>query len=152
EAAVLRARREAVLSTSFGPIIHSLRGARVNQGAIRLRLQSDHNVPEGSSEAVATVLVESAEQAGLLREGSFDAAAIEDLADVLPSAAANVGTEGSKVAQASGRGGRSSTSAGGRGDPAKPATPGRTAQKDGEEDMRPLAASGVQVVVNVDAS
>jgi hypothetical protein len=79
-----RARREAVMSTNFGPILYSLRGRAINDGVIRLRLQSDYKVPENSAPSVATVLIDSASQAGLSSNGSLDAKVIEEYENVLP--------------------------------------------------------------------
>lgn len=79
-----RARGEAVMSTNFGPILHSLRGRTINDGVIKLRLQSDYSVPENSAPTVATALIESADQAGLSSNGALDAKVIEQYDDVLP--------------------------------------------------------------------
>jgi hypothetical protein len=79
------ARREAVISTSFGPLILSLRGRPVNESAIMLRLQSDFNVPDASAASVATALIDAATQAGLITDDRFDAAAIEAVASAIPS-------------------------------------------------------------------
>jgi hypothetical protein len=79
-----RARREAVLSTNFGPILHSLRGRTINDGVIKLRLQSDYAVPESSAPTVATALIDSAQQAGLSSDGVLDAKVIEGYESVLP--------------------------------------------------------------------
>jgi hypothetical protein len=84
-AAAEPARREAVMSSAFGPIIHSLRGRPVNENTIALRLGAEYEVPQGTVARVARVLVESATQAGLMTDGRLDAAAVEALADIMPS-------------------------------------------------------------------
>jgi hypothetical protein len=83
-AAAEAARREAVMSTNFGPIVHSLRGRAINDGVIKLRLQSDYNVPEKSAPVVARALIESVDQAGLSSNGALDAMVIEQYAGLLP--------------------------------------------------------------------
>ena len=80
-----RARREAVISTNFGPILHSLRGRAINDGVIKLRLQSDYNVPEKSAPVVARALIESADQTGLSSNGALDAKVIEQHEGALPT-------------------------------------------------------------------
>jgi leucyl aminopeptidase len=84
EDAALQARREAVMGTSFGPLIHSLRSGKVNESNIALRLQHESGVPEGSAPAVAKALIEAATQAQLASAEYFDAAAIESAAHALP--------------------------------------------------------------------
>jgi hypothetical protein len=79
-----RARREAVMSTNFGPILYSLRGRTINDGVIKLRLQGDYTVPESSAPTVATALIDSAEQAGLSSNGALNAKVIEEYESVLP--------------------------------------------------------------------
>jgi hypothetical protein len=79
-----RARREAVMSTNFGPILYSLRGRTINDSVIQLRLQSDYAVPERSAPTVATALIESAAHAGLSSDGVLDAKVIEKYESVLP--------------------------------------------------------------------
>lgn len=78
------ARREAVMSTTFGPILHSLRGRPVNAAILSSRLQGDYAVPVTSADHVASVLVDSATEAGLVANGSFDAVAIEAHTALLP--------------------------------------------------------------------
>jgi hypothetical protein len=80
-----QARREAVMSTSFGPIINSLRSRPVKEEDIAFRLQGDLSVPEASSPYVAKALVESAAQAGLIANNIFDTVAIEGASHVMPS-------------------------------------------------------------------
>ncbi len=73
------------MSTAFGPIIYSLRGNRVNEHTLALRVQSDYDVPEASAKTVAKALVSAATQAGLISNERFDAVAIEGAAQVMPS-------------------------------------------------------------------
>lgn len=85
DAAVRQAKREAVMSSNFGALMHSLRGGPMNENTIALRLQSDYRVPEASAPSIAKVLVASATQAELVTDNRFDAAAIESLAAVIPA-------------------------------------------------------------------
>lgn len=80
-----RARQEAVMSTSFGQVIHLLRGRPVNDSAVRLRLHDDYGVPEKSAPSVAQALIDAATQADIIKNNSFDAATIEAVASVIPS-------------------------------------------------------------------
>jgi hypothetical protein len=57
-----RARQEAVMSTSFGPLIYSLRSRPVNEGVVALRVQSDYGVPEKSARSIAQALIDAATQ------------------------------------------------------------------------------------------
>lgn len=140
-----KARQEAVMSTSFGPVINSLRGRSVNESAVSLRLQGDYGVPESSAATVAQALINAATQAGLITNGSFDAAAIEGVASVMP-------TETSVPATSGGNG---STTAIPKAKPKAKEQPKAKEPREEEgvvvEKDRPFAA-GVQVVVNVDAS
>jgi hypothetical protein len=80
-----QARREAVMGTNFGPVIHSLRGRQISEATIGLRLQSDLEVPQASARNVAKALIESARYAELLSDDDrLDAAAIEEAAGVMP--------------------------------------------------------------------
>jgi hypothetical protein len=81
------ASRDAVMSTTFGPILHSLRGRPVSEAIVSSRIQSDYNVPAASAEHLARVLVQSARDAALVTDDSFDAMAIEAHARVMPDAA-----------------------------------------------------------------
>lgn len=140
-----KARQEAVMSTSFGPVIHSLRGRTVNEGAVSLRLQSDYGVPETSAPTVAQALVSAATQAGLVTNGSFDAAAIEGVASVMPTETPAPTTTG----------GNGSTTATPKATPKAKATTSKPKETPKPEVVvekeRPFVP-GVQVVVKVDAS
>jgi hypothetical protein len=74
-------KRAAVMGTGFGPIISTFSSKRVNEDAIEARLQDDWSVPEGSAPDLRKVLVESAEDAGLISDGKFDPAAIESVSE-----------------------------------------------------------------------
>lgn len=137
-----QARREAVMSTSFGPVIHSLRGRAVSEHTIALRLHSDLQVPEASSQNVAKALIESARHAELLTaDDRFDAVAVEETAVVMPQ----IDETSARQRQTTPRPQREQRSNG-----ETPATkPKPNLQR--EEETRPLAG-GVQVVVRIDAS
>jgi hypothetical protein len=137
-----RARREAVMSTTFGPIIYSLRGRAVNETAIALRVRQDHNANEAAAPTIARALVESAKQADLVANDRFDAAAIEAVANVIPS-------------------GEESASPASTGKKEKPERRTETKQEAAKKQQAESAAkegtaspfvSGVQVVVKIDAS
>lgn len=140
--AAQRARREAVMSTTFGPIIHSLRGRPINESAIRLRLQSDHSVPEKSAPTVSRALIDAAAQAGLASDGKFDAVAVEEAAYALPSEEPTPQKTPPKQPS------RESPTA--KADTVKrKAKPPKEERR--EDEQRPFAP-GVQVVVRIDAS
>jgi hypothetical protein len=142
EAHAREARREAVMSTTFGPILHSLRGRQINENTVALRLRGDYDVPESSSINVARALVQSAEEANFVTADSrLDAAAIEEVASVMPKSDEN----GARPRQAPQR--TQTTQRGGT----TTETPNTPEPKPKEQEGRPFA-SGVQVVVNVDAS
>jgi len=141
-----KARQEAVMSTSFGPVIHSLRGRPVNESAVSLRLQGDYGVPEGSAPSVAQALVGAATQAELISKGSFDAAAIEAAASVMPTETPAPVTPG----------GNGKTTAGA---PKSKSTPDRKERPKQQEEHAEVVVEkerpfvpGVQVIVKVDAS
>lgn len=73
------AKRTAVMATGFGPIIASLPTRPVTLSIIESRLQSDHGASESGAKTMASVLVESAEDAGLIVNDKFDARAIESV-------------------------------------------------------------------------
>jgi hypothetical protein len=76
------AKRTAVMSTGFGPIIASLPTRQVSENVISIiqsRLKSDHGATESSAETLASVLVKSAEDSGLIANERFDAQAIESV-------------------------------------------------------------------------
>jgi hypothetical protein len=102
-------------------------------------------VPEKSGTSVAQALVSAATQAGLITNGSFDAAAIEAVASVMP-------TEMPAPTTSVGNG--KTTTATRKPKPNVQEQPKPKEQPEPEvvvEKGRPFAA-GVQVVVNVDAS
>jgi hypothetical protein len=144
-----RARREAVISTSFGPLIHSLRGRPVNESAIALRLQSDYSAPEASARRLAGALIDAATQAGLVADGRFDAVAIEEVASALPTPpeAAAAPTNGN------GQAGRERTAAPRRATASQTRQDRQAEQSQPEvEQRRPFVPGGVQIIVKVDAS
>jgi hypothetical protein len=142
---VLAAKREAVMSTSFGPLLHQFRGRAVDENILAARLQSDFGVPDGSSTGVARTFVETATQAGLVDDSNrFDVAAIEEFASFRPEASSSSSSKPSR-AQA-----ESVT-------PKPDAISKRTVDEpkaDEEEvaEQPPPFRPAVQVVVNVDAS
>lgn len=136
------ARREGVMSTSFGPVIHSLRGRPINEATVALRLHNDLQVPEASAQKIAKALIESARDAELLTgDDRLDAAAIESVASVIPTPE-SIGTA-TRGATARSEGAQREGGATSKPKPPKPIVK--------EEELRPLAG-GVQVVVKVDAS
>ena len=135
------AKADAVMSTNFGPILHSLRARVANEAIVSSRLQGDFGVPAASAEYLAGVLIESAEQAGLMTDGRFDAVTIENHASVLPAP--------TQARPSSPPSSASSITA------VKP----KTEQKGQAPDMRvqeestgPFVAPPVQIVLNLDAS
>lgn len=147
-ARVADAGRDAVMSTTYGPILHSLRGRPVNEAIVSSRLQSDYNVPKASADHVAGVLIASATVAGLVTSDRFDAVAIEAHEGVLP-----VSTKVSPTSGASGS--------------AKPADPTPRSSRPKPSQRTPPAANplvvetakepppfgrGVQIVVKIDAT
>lgn len=144
ESRARQARREGVMSTSFGPVIHSLRGRPISESTIALRLQGDLQVPDASSRNIAKALVESARDAELLtgEDDRLDAAAIEGVASVIPTADDN----GSRGRQATPR---SQAEPGAPRETRTPVAPKPIVKDD--EQAAPLAA-GVQLVVKIDAS
>jgi hypothetical protein len=89
EAAAREARREAVMGTAFGEIIRRFAGREPSEATIRARLEDDYQVPVGSSEYVAGVLIRAAREADLISNGRFDAAAIESVPITQPSPSGN---------------------------------------------------------------
>jgi hypothetical protein len=85
------AKRTAVMSTGFGPIIGSLATRQVAINIIESRLKSDHGATESGAATLASVLVRSAEDAGLIVNEKFDAHAIEsvDPEEIGPKAASS---------------------------------------------------------------
>jgi hypothetical protein len=150
--AARQARSEAVMGTTFGPLIHSLRGRAVSENTISIRLQSENGVPEGSAPAVAKALVDAATDAGLIADGRFDAAAIEAAAAVMPAQSETPETDGGQARQ------KPETEPKPKQAPAPkieskkatPKTPSAT-EKGTEAGQRPFVP-GVQVVVKIDAS
>jgi len=89
-----QAKRTAVMATGFGPIIESLSTRPVTPSIIESRLQSDHGATASGAKTSASVLVKSAEDAGLIADGKFDAQAIEsvDSAEIGPRAPSKAST------------------------------------------------------------
>ncbi len=135
-----QARREGVLSTNFGPVIYSLRGRPINEGTVALRLQSDLQVPEASARNVAKALIESARNADLVTgdDDRLDAAAIEGASGVIPKPDSNgvVTRQATRPQQQ-------------RNVESRPEPPKPPAKR---EEPSPPLATGVQVVVKIDAS
>lgn len=136
------ARREAVMGTNFGPVIHSLRGRQISEATIALRLQSDLEVPQASAPNVAKALIESARYAELLSEDDrLDAAAIEGVAHVIPQANDTPTRARLSVPHREQRGSET---------PKKPKPP-KPEEPKPKDETRPFVP-GVQVVVKIDAS
>lgn len=83
----LRARREAVMSTGFGHVIRKFSGREPNVTAIAARLEDDYGAPAASAGYQATTLVQAAQEAQLISNNRFDAAAIESVPTNLTPAA-----------------------------------------------------------------
>jgi hypothetical protein len=148
--AAKKARREAVMSTNFGPIIHSLRGRSVSEDTVALRIENDYGVPKTSAPGVANVLVTSATEAGLMTDSRLDAAVIEQLASLMPSPD-EVKQNSAQQKQPKPPEQKSATAR--VGDEVKKQTTSarQLGEKDREEQPPPFVP-GVQVVVNIDAS
>jgi hypothetical protein len=140
--AVEQARREAVMSTTFGPVIHSLRGRTVDENTVALRLQQDYGVPQSSAPNVARALVDAATQAELIADDRFDAAAIEAVASVMPS------KDEQPARQARESKAPKESQAAKKQESVRQQPPVTTVK---EEQARPFVP-GVQVVVKIDAS
>lgn len=133
-----QAKRDAVMATGFGSIIGSLATRPVSPKILEGRLKSDYSVNETSADTLCKVLIESAEDAGLVADGKFDAKAIEsvDTATVVPQEATAkkpVVSDGGRARQRNTPPSKSSK------DPPKPDSPTRT-------------VAPVQVVVQLDGS
>jgi hypothetical protein len=147
---VRQARRDAVMSTTFGPILYSLRGRNVSENTIALRLQADYGVPEGSAPTVAHALVAAATQAELATNDRFDAAAIEGSASVMPSPEEAQRANGERARKAPEQ--KRSTPTDGAKEQDRKETPKvATTEKEKEVKERPFVP-GIQVVVKIDAS
>lgn len=72
------AKREGVMSSGFAPVISLLATREAKEEIVSARLQDDLGVPEKSAKEISRVLIAAATDAGLLRNGRFDAATIED--------------------------------------------------------------------------
>jgi hypothetical protein len=140
-----RARQEAVMSTSFGPLIYSLRSRQVNDSVVAIRLQGDYGVPASSAPSVAQALIDAATEAKLVTNGIFDAAAIEAVKSVLPT----------ETPPPPASGGNAKTTARTPKIEAKPRVAPKPKDPDPEvvvpEKERPFAP-GVQVMVKIDAT
>jgi hypothetical protein len=149
--AKLRAMREGVMSTNFGPIIYLLRSQEPKEKVIAARLQDDVGVPGASADAVAKMLVSISTEAQLIGEnGRFSAAAIEDTYAAVESA----GQLPEKPAP------KREAESPAASEPRTPRSPRRSAETKPEasgtngagETSGPFVMAPVQVVVNVDAS
>jgi hypothetical protein len=148
QAAAEQARREAVMATTFGPVIHSLRGRPVSDNTISLRLQADYGAPEASAPSIAKALVDSATRAGLISDDRFDAAAIESAASAMP-ASDEVPQPKQRTKERA-----SKTTTPPKKDQQQQQQQAQTKEQNGktvEEEARPFVP-GVQVVVKIDAS
>jgi hypothetical protein len=73
------ARREAVLSTTFGAMLRRFAGREPNETTLAARLEDDFGVPAGSAPYLAGVLVKTSREASLISNGRFDVEAIESV-------------------------------------------------------------------------
>jgi hypothetical protein len=85
------ARQGAVMRSGFGPIVQRFASREANEQTVSLRLQEDLSVPEVSAGRIAVTLLRTAEQAQLVAESRFDAAAIEAAAEFVTSGEAENG-------------------------------------------------------------
>jgi hypothetical protein len=145
--AALQARREAVMSTSFGNVIRKFVGREPNESTIAARLADDFGSPEASAQEQATILVKAATEARLISNGRFDAAVIEGVPeDLTPDAPETNGAEPKPARVAATREPKHQHE-----------TPVPKAEKPKpevivREEKQPPFAPGVQIVVKVDAS
>ncbi|HEX4774142.1 MAG TPA: hypothetical protein VH234_01330 [Candidatus Saccharimonadales bacterium] len=75
--AVSNARQDAVMSTNFGPIMHTLRGRDASSSTVGIRLIEDYGIPSKAAGRIADVLLATAIDTGLARNGKFDVTTIE---------------------------------------------------------------------------
>jgi hypothetical protein len=148
------ARSEAVMSTNFGRLIHMLRGREASDRTITARLRDDFQVPADAASRLATMLLESAEQAGLVSNGRFDVGAIEQHADVVPSGDLTVRPAAPRRASGNGRGPEASR---GRTQPRGRSTgKAQDPQPESQLPRQEVAPSegplGLQVVLQIDAA
>jgi hypothetical protein len=136
------AKRSAVMGTGFGPIISSFSSKLVNEAAIEARLQDDWNVPEGSAPDLRKVLIDSAQDAGLIANSKFDPAAIESVPEEDMSPAAKPAS--SRTEKTGSNGSSSGASSSGK--------KSVTKEEEPPADPPPATPSPVQIVVQVDAS
>ena len=144
--AAVKARREAVMSTTFGQVIRKFVGREPNESTIAARLEDDFGSPTASAEYQAQMLVKASTEAGLISNGRFDAAAIESIpAELTPAAPQANGAEpkASRQQPAQEQGAKEP----------KQLTPEKPKPEVivREEKQSPFAP-GVQVVVKIDAS
>lgn len=85
-AAELEAKQHAVMSTGFRPIIDRFSTRPVNEVAIAGLLREEFEAPEDRTKALASVLVEVATDAGLIIDGKFNAAPIEQALEAVGTA------------------------------------------------------------------
>lgn len=141
------AKRTAVMATGFGQIIKSLSTRQVTPSIIESRLQNDHGATASGAKTTAAVLIESAEDAGLIVNDRFDAQAIESV---------NPDDVGPKASSSSSGGSNSSTSSK-QSSPAQKKTPKvKEPKPDPPKPDPPKPPTGeqtpIQVVVQVDGS
>lgn len=74
-----QAKVEAVMSTAFGNILITLAGRDAKAATLAARLQDDLGVPPSSASTLAETLLKSSEEAGITKNGKFDATAIESM-------------------------------------------------------------------------
>jgi len=146
---VAAAKASAVMGTTFGPILYSLRARMANESIVSSRLQGDHSVPIASADYLAGVLIKSADEAGLMTSGKFDAVAIEAHHSVMP-------TTPPQPAPANGTTTRMATSPAAKknesGQLKKTAERERPNMQTDAKEATPPFVKPVQVVINVDAS
>jgi hypothetical protein len=144
--AAINARREAVMSTTFGQVIRKFVGREPNESTIAARLEDDFGSPSAGAEYQAQTLVKAAGEAALISNGRFDAAAIESIpAELTPAVPQANGTEPKEPRQQPTQEQRAREPKQRTPEKPKPEVIVR------EEKKSPFAP-GVQVVVKIDAS
>jgi hypothetical protein len=78
------AKQHALVDTGFRPLIDRFSGSPVREAAIAGVLQDDFEVPEERAEAAAALLAALAVEAGLVQDGSFKVAPIEQALEAVP--------------------------------------------------------------------
>jgi len=144
--AALQARREAVMSTTFGSVIRKFVGREPNESTIAARLEDDFGSPAASAGEQATILVKAATEASLVSHGRFDAAAIEGIPeDLTPAVPETNGSEPKAIRTAA-------TTAQQQHKTPKPKPEKPKPEVIIREEKQSTFAPGVQIMVKVDAS